>query len=162
MVGGQRPEKQKHACFLPLLTCPASTPQPGPDPGVRHAGAPAGSALNAAAGSPASALASRGVFGYGSLPGKGLLDDFRGTLPSAIRVKRKLAMVGFPANPPLRRGAKHGWRMRREQASTARATHLVEAPCACGVRPQTLSGTSQDTRQLITLGQMLPEITRAY
>lgn len=41
------------------------------------------------------------------LPGKDLSDSFRRTLPSMIRVKLKLVMLRFLANPPWIRGAKH-------------------------------------------------------
>lgn len=76
-----------------------------------------------------------------------------------IQVKLELVMVRFLVNPPLRRGAKHSLCMSHERTSIARATDLVETRCVCGARPQTFSGMRQGTAQLITLGQMLPEIT---
>lgn len=133
LVGCQRPKTQKHTCFLPLLMCLVSTSKPGPDTRVHHASALVGSAMNAGwAGSSARALASWGVFSYGSLPGKDLLDNFKRMLPSMIMVKLKLVMVRFLANPPLRRGAKHSLCMCHEQASTAPATDLAEAWGMCG------------------------------
>lgn len=55
------------------------------------------------AGSRAGALALERVFSYGRLPGKDLLDNFKGTIASVIHFQLKPVMVTLLAKPPLRR-----------------------------------------------------------
>lgn len=47
LVGGQRPKKQKHACFLPLLMGPVSASQPGLYTRADHVSTLEKSAMNA-------------------------------------------------------------------------------------------------------------------